>query len=210
MATSMTGFVVQSFLIRRYHYLSRRPLITWSLVFLSFGAIGGAFSSAIIIILHNDYGSRHIIFIPVTIWLVLSAATDCAIAAALVIQLHQMKSGFKASQSLIRKITVTTIQTGAATSVVALTALATFVPAVNSNVPTCFGFCLGCIYSLTMLHNLNERNNLAGTNPHDVSTFHGESGSLGLNLAALCKSLHLTSFTSTPPRSWGAASFQPF
>jgi hypothetical protein len=100
-----------------------------------------------------------------------------------------MKSEFKSSESLIRRITVTTIQTGAATSILVITALGAFAPVINStsNVSTSLCFPLGCVYSLTMLYNLNERSNLSGSNQdaHDASVFQPEPGSLGLNLTVL-------------------------
>lgn len=39
-----------------------------------------------------------------------------------------------------------------------------------------------------MLHNLNERNNLAGNSHGDTTDYQGEPGSLGFNLTAIRKS----------------------
>jgi hypothetical protein len=287
LATSTTAFVVQSFLIRRYHYLSveQTPLylssfsnpkrfespsakITWAscaMVFLSLGAVrqeslgptrfphqvtgfsmshwfiqslqvAGAFGVAILMIIHKDIGTRRSSIVPVTTWLTLSATTDCSIAVALVIQLRRMRSGFKSSEGLVRRIAFTSIQTGAATSILALLSLGAFTCIMMTNdllnngtisletvrfvwlvqfslrwstitptlVSIAFGFCLGCTYTLTMLHNLNKRKELSDNREGDSKSFQGEPGSLGLNMTG-----NLTESPVTSPKT-GDANAQNF
>jgi hypothetical protein len=209
--TSLTAFVVQSFLIRRFHRLAKKPIITAALAVLSLGAIGGALSCAAIIFFHDDYIYRERIITPAIIWLSLSAGTDCAIAGTLVMQLHKMKSGFKGSEGMIRRITVTAIQTGTVTSVLALTALGTFLGFVDTNISTSFGFCLGCFYTLTMLHNLNQRRSISGSDSTIGSTlsahtgYRVEPGSLGLNITRLTDELSEPGTVATDRRTQSTA-----
>jgi hypothetical protein len=188
MLTSLTALVVQSFLIRRYHQLARIRIVTACLAVLAVGAIGGAFGCAILTILHKDFESRKTVTVPAIVWLSLSAGTDCVIAATLIIQLQRMKSGFKKSEGTIRKITVTAIQTGSVTSVVALAALGAFLWIMETNICSALLYCLGCSYTLTMLYNLNQRRSLSGSTSDSESsyrTYSGEPGSLGLNLTGI-------------------------
>jgi hypothetical protein len=197
MTTGTTAFVVQMFLIRRYHHFARIPAVTWSLVLTAFLSLSSCYILAVTEIVHNSYFARNrkLIRISGTIWIVLTVVTDCFIAAALVVQLHRMKSGFKSSESLIRRITVITIQTGTVTSILQLIGLGTFLGSIQGNLSIAVGFCIGCVYTLTMLHNLNERNTLAGISQsrnaggQDGATSpdlpEGEPGSLGFNLTRI-------------------------
>jgi hypothetical protein len=186
LATGIAAFMVQLFLIRRYYYLSRMPIVTIILIALALGAFGGAFSTGMMTIF-AAFVPRGGFAAPVTIWFTLSAATDCFIAFALVFQLHRMKSGFKSSESLVRRLTFTAIQTGMAPSVFAILTLAFYLHrTLNGHLATIFSFSLSCMYTLTMLHNLNRRKWLSGLSTTDgISSFRGEPGSLGLNLTGL-------------------------
>jgi hypothetical protein len=164
---------------------------------------------AILMIIHKDIGTRRSSIVPVTTWLTLSATTDCSIAVALVIQLRRMRSGFKSSEGLVRRIAFTSIQTGAATSILALLSLGAFTCIMMTNdllnnVSIAFGFCLGCTYTLTMLHNLNKRKELSDNREGDSKSFQGEPGSLGLNMTG-----NLTESPVTSPKT-GDANAQNF
>lgn len=110
---------------------------------------------------------------------------------------------------IVQRISYITIQTGAATSTVALTALFLYLASMTTNserfcshfvytvrsdsssspsVSTFFGFCLGTTYSLTMLHNLNRRHALgARKSATDSESRAGdaETGPLGIGFSAL-------------------------
>jgi hypothetical protein len=159
---------------------------------LSLVSIGGAFATSIIIYTNDTFVPQAGISIP--IWLGFSAGTDCLIAISLVVALLRMQSGLKSSESLIRKIIYMTVQTGLATSVLAIIGLGTLVARLGNNTSTVFGFTLGSAYSLTMLHNLNHRKSLSRSNPS--SDLQGEPGSLGLNLTQI-----MAVYQHTPPRS---------
>ena len=190
MATGVSTLVVQMFLIRRYFHLVRDSEGPWKpicMAILSLGAVGGAYAAAIMIILNRTYASRGRIVVPVTVWLSFSAGTDWSIALSLICKLRQMRSGFKSSAGTVQRIIYMTIQTGTATSVLALVALSLYLTSKTTNLATTFGFCIGTTYSLTMLHNLNKRHDLAGKIPGTPSCPE-ETGSLGVGFSALIPS----------------------
>jgi len=112
----------------------------------------------------RPYTDRHqILFqLSITVWFSMSAIIDTTIALALLWQFHWIKSPFKNTQSLVHKLMASTIRTGAVTSVVAVIMLVLFLIDNESNACMTFGFCVGRIYALTMLYNLNNRSSIKG------------------------------------------------
>ncbi|KAJ6525047.1 hypothetical protein DFH09DRAFT_1188961 [Mycena vulgaris] len=90
-------------------------------------------------------------------WLVTEAVTDISIALALLLEFRKVKSSFKETRSLFNRLTAQTIQTGAAGATIALAILVAYLANNESNVPTGIAYCLGRVYCLTMLANLNIR-----------------------------------------------------
>ncbi|KAF8910345.1 hypothetical protein CPB85DRAFT_685211 [Mucidula mucida] len=175
--TGASAAVVQTFLITRFWNLSRNHFVTPCLALISLTAFGGAIATAITIVKYPLYHERSTVRIPVTVWLGASAAADIFIAVSLIYQLHTMKSTFKNSQSLIRRLSVGAIQTGAPGSIVATIALCVYLSDMDNNVSVGLAFCLGRIYALTMLMNLNKRHELQlGVVPNTYSDSF-ESGS---------------------------------
>ena len=77
--------------------------------------------------------------------------TDLLIAGALIIELRRVETIFKATQSRIERVSRITVQSGAATSVVATTALVIYLINNESNISVAFAYALGRIYALTMV-----------------------------------------------------------
>ncbi|KAJ6525053.1 hypothetical protein DFH09DRAFT_1188984 [Mycena vulgaris] len=90
-------------------------------------------------------------------WLVAEAVTDISIALALLLEFRKVKSSFKETRSLLNRLTAQTIRTGAAGATIALAILVAYLANNESNVPTGIAYCLGRVYCLTMLANLNIR-----------------------------------------------------
>jgi hypothetical protein len=111
---------------------------------------------------------------------------------ALVYQLQRMKSGFKSSEGLVKRISYVAISSGLVTSSLAILTLLFYWGYMTTNIPAFFGFFMASTNHLTMLYNLNKRNSLAGSDPTSFGSpsavFRGESGSLGLNLTNVCTS----------------------
>ncbi|KAJ6571205.1 hypothetical protein B0H19DRAFT_1255195 [Mycena capillaripes] len=136
---------------------TKNRFITFVLFCFIIVATGGAFASAITIAMFPRYEDRRKLIIPATTWLITEAVTDIFIASALVLEFRRVKSTFKETRSLLARLVTHTIQTGAAGATIALAALIAFLINNESNVPTGISYCLGRVYCLTVLANLNVR-----------------------------------------------------
>ncbi|KAJ7457790.1 hypothetical protein FB451DRAFT_588791 [Mycena latifolia] len=155
--TGCTAFVVQNFLIFRYWRATRGFVTALLLMLTSLTALAGSIATLVIIVQYSTYAERDHVVAPVIIWLVASACADIALALTLVWQLRGMKSAFKSTQSVIKRLIASSIQTGTVTSLVATIVLVTYLSDKESNVTVGIGFCLGRIYTLTLFYNLNNR-----------------------------------------------------
>ncbi|KAJ6626079.1 hypothetical protein B0H10DRAFT_572071 [Mycena sp. CBHHK59/15] len=169
-ATGLVASLVQSFLAVRYWNLSKNKLVTPILFLLILSAIGGAFSSAVTIATFPTYAERSKVRIPGTIFLVSEAVTDLSIALALIFEFRRIKTNFKETKSLLNRLVVKTLQTGAAGATLALAAVIAFLIDNETNVPTGIAYCLGRIYCLTLLSNLNFRTSRKATSNKDTSS----------------------------------------
>ncbi|KAJ6529130.1 hypothetical protein DFH09DRAFT_1185255 [Mycena vulgaris] len=157
LATGVVAALAQGFLAARYWLLTKNKFITLILFLFITVAIGGVFASAVTITIFPGYHDRGNVVIPATISLVTEAVTDTSITLALLLEFRKVKSSFKETRSLVNRLVVQTIQTGAAGSTIVLAILVTFLADNESNVPTGISYCLGRVYCLTMLANLNIR-----------------------------------------------------
>ncbi|KAI3609005.1 hypothetical protein WG66_011052 [Moniliophthora roreri] len=128
----------------------------------------GSIATAVIIIQHPGYEDRDTVRIPVTIWLGLSAVTDVSITAILIYTLQRMKTNFRKTKNLIKRLTTLAIQTGSPGSMVATIALIIYLNDTESNISVGVAFSLGRVYALTMLHNLNSRAYVRQMGSHTV------------------------------------------
>jgi len=156
----ISATVVRCFLIFRYWRLSQNNYITSVLILFMLASLGSCAGAVVSLLLHMAYAQRDKIVLPIPIWFSTIVATDISISLALLWQLNQIKSPFKATQSLIRRLMTSTIRTGTVSSVVAVIILILFLTDKQSNFGTGFSYCLGRIYTLTMLYNLNNRSSL--------------------------------------------------
>ncbi|KAK0465928.1 uncharacterized protein EV420DRAFT_1636486 [Desarmillaria tabescens] len=191
---------VQLFLSYRFWTLARNLLVTIMLMTFSFASLGGAIANGITVVQHSDYAERNFNIKTVTIWLVASAVADISIASALIFQLRSSKPVFKETKALIRRLTVMAVKTGTVTTVLAILCreLSTssgllcgeligvrcdsnsVSPYRYATVTVGFGFCLGRVYALTMLYNLNTR--VKGRQRTDTTVYPQEGGSGGFSL----------------------------
>ncbi|KAJ7930996.1 hypothetical protein B0H13DRAFT_2651679 [Mycena leptocephala] len=181
-ATGIVAALVQIFLAGRYWLLTKNKFITLILFFFIAVAAGGAFACGATIAIFSEYTNRSKALIPATTWLIAEAVTDISIASALLWELRKVKSSFKETRSLRNRLVTQTIQTGATGATLALVILVVFlvnnesngellgfvlsIPGSHIPVPTGIAYCLGRVYCLTMLANLNARkpgNTASGT-----------------------------------------------
>ncbi|KIY64844.1 hypothetical protein CYLTODRAFT_492794 [Cylindrobasidium torrendii FP15055 ss-10] len=162
--SGLSAFVVQLFLVYRFWSLSKNWLATPFLGLCACSAFAGAIANGITVTQHSAYAERGANVKTVTIWLVCSAASDILIALALVWKFQSTNTTFSQTKSLIQRLTYTAIQTGSVTTVLATLCLILFLIDPASNITVGFGFCLGRVYTLTMLFNLNTRSRSRGLN----------------------------------------------
>lgn len=155
--TGASAWIVQQFLIYRFYLLSKNRWISPILLTVSYAAFGGSIATAAIITKKSDYSARNDVQVSVTIWLVSSAIADISIAVILIYTLQRMKTNFRKTKNLIRRLTTLAIQTGGPGSVVASLALALYLQDTEGNISVGVAFSLGRVYAITMLHNLNSR-----------------------------------------------------
>ncbi|KAK7461701.1 hypothetical protein VKT23_008128 [Stygiomarasmius scandens] len=153
----VVGFIVQSFLTYRFWVLSKLVVLTIIYEVIVFTMLAGSIACAYLVSKTSSYADRIIMRIPVTIWLVASAVGDAVIALGLIWRLNKVKTPFSSTSSMIKRLMYTTIQTGSTSALVAIIVLVLYLHQPNNNVCTAVGWCLGRIYSLTFLYNLNTR-----------------------------------------------------
>ncbi|KIK52156.1 hypothetical protein GYMLUDRAFT_233573 [Collybiopsis luxurians FD-317 M1] len=156
-STGVSSALVQGFLIVRYYSLSHDWLCTIVVLVLIGFALATCEASAVIFALFPDYTERYKSRVTVIAWLSSSTATDIIISLALIWQLYNMKTSFSGTKSLIRRLITQTIQTGSASSIVAVCTLIAFLKNENSNVEAMLAFVLGKVYVITLLANINMR-----------------------------------------------------
>jgi hypothetical protein len=151
------SFNVQSFLILRYYSLSRKLFISALLCALALVAAGAAFAAASTLAIYSSYTERGHVVVPGLTWLASTTIVDWSIAAALVCELYKMKavSNVKSTTGIITRLISNVISTGALPSTVATVSFINFLANQQTNIATAFGSCLGRVYSLTMLYNIN-------------------------------------------------------
>ncbi|KAJ7882314.1 hypothetical protein B0H13DRAFT_2048196 [Mycena leptocephala] len=169
-STGVVAALAQSFLAARYWLLTKNNFITLALFLFITVAIGGAFACALTIAIFPRYKDREKVVIPGTIWLIAEAVTDILIASALLWEFRKAKSSFKETRSLLNRLVAQTIQTGTAGASIALAVLVTFLANKESNVATGIAYCLGRVYCITMLANLNRRKTRNGWSGKSTSS----------------------------------------
>ncbi|EIN08325.1 hypothetical protein PUNSTDRAFT_126411 [Punctularia strigosozonata HHB-11173 SS5] len=173
-ATACSAAIVQSFLIFRFWNLSKTHLLAVVLVCMSLSALVGGVWTAVAVSIFSDLAQRPRIVTPVTLWFAATAATDISITLCLVWQLRRVKNKtvFKATQSMLSRLTGMAIQTGSVTSVFAIVILGFFLKNPSGSIAVGVNECFGRVYTLTMLYNLNNRRSIR----NGVSSKSGTSG----------------------------------
>ncbi|KAJ7646176.1 hypothetical protein B0H17DRAFT_1338932 [Mycena rosella] len=196
-ATGAVTALVQSFLTTRYWALTRNRFITLALFFFITVALGGGFATGVMLAIFPEYASRRKALIPATTWFIAEAVADISIALALLLEFRKVKSSFKGIRSLLNRLVAQTIQTGTAGASVALAVLVAYLANPESNggflglplsipgshipIPAGIAYCLGRVYCITLLANLNSRNpgktrSGGGTSSGAIPGIRGERG----------------------------------
>ncbi|KAJ6569146.1 hypothetical protein B0H19DRAFT_1134670 [Mycena capillaripes] len=156
--TGIVAALVQSFLVVRYWRLTKNTFLTMILFIFVAASIGGAFACGMTIATYPALRDQGTIEIPQITWFVAEAETDVCIALALSWEVWETQKAFTETKSVLYRLVAQIILTGAIGAIVAFAALIAYLINSDSNVPVSIAFCLGRVYILTMLVNLNTRN----------------------------------------------------
>ncbi|KAF8879437.1 hypothetical protein CPB84DRAFT_1687940 [Gymnopilus junonius] len=152
----LTAFLVQSFLTMRVWRLSnRRKILTGSVVRLNFGSyLTRLITDWLHLKTYAELTELKYLSILVN---TLAAAGDALIAATLCILLHRSRTGFRKSDTIINKLILFAVNTGFLTSLCAVASLVSIVVAGNTFLYIAFFFCIGRLYTNSLLASLNAR-----------------------------------------------------
>ncbi|KAJ7678757.1 hypothetical protein B0H14DRAFT_3682618 [Mycena olivaceomarginata] len=219
-ANSLTGVMVHAFLIHRVYSLSR---ILWISVFLALSAVLGLVSAIMIAVdlttaaaisSASRTKTRDEAATVASVWAAGTATADILIAAALIWKLTTMRTSFKRTNSLIKRLVVGAVQTGSTTSTAAVATMVSYyildessndsnlpthsIPGPGGTVSTAIYYLIGPLYMLTLLYNLNLRQYRDGidTNVSESTDIHlTRSDAMGMDGIHL----HRTAIVSIDP-----------
>ncbi|KAJ3815125.1 hypothetical protein F5876DRAFT_72269 [Lentinula aff. lateritia] len=161
----LTGFCVQCFLTYRIWKLSGTKVwltvVVISLVFAEFGEqlIAGPSRISYLLSLACVIAFAVIAFLrglSVTVN-ALAVVGDLFIAGILTLLLQRSKTGFRKSDTMINKLTIFAVNTGALTSLCAVASLISIIAAPNTFIYISFFFSMGRLYTNSLLATLNAR-----------------------------------------------------
>ncbi|KAG6885746.1 hypothetical protein C0993_010256 [Termitomyces sp. T159_Od127] len=113
----------------------------------------------------------------------LAATGDVLIALILCTLLHRSRTGFHRSDTMINKLILFAVNTGFLTSLCAVASLISIVVASNTFLYIAFYFCIGRLYSNSLLATLNARKMIRGS----ADGIHSTSENISLPLRDLPK-----------------------
>ncbi|KAF9534996.1 hypothetical protein CPB83DRAFT_843306 [Crepidotus variabilis] len=152
------GLLVQSFLLLRVWRLSNNHLplaiIIGCLILAEFGCSVAFTAQSLQFTTWGELEGLKGLSMAVNL---LGAAADVLIAAALFYFLHTSRTGFKKSDTMISKLIAFTVSTGLLTSVCAVASLISILVSGHTLIYVAFYFCLGRLYSNSVLATLNAR-----------------------------------------------------
>ncbi|KDR81049.1 hypothetical protein GALMADRAFT_153413 [Galerina marginata CBS 339.88] len=177
----LTAFLVQSFLAMRVWRLSnRKKLLTTVVALLVVGEFGCVIAFTAIALHLKTYEQLSKLKYLSILVNGLAAAGDVLIAGTLCTLLHFSRTGFHRSDTMINKLILFAVNTGFLTSLCAVASLisARIVVAGNTFLYIAFFFCIGRLYTNSLLATLNARKMIRGAG----EAIHSTSENLSLSL----------------------------
>lgn len=153
----VVNFIVQLFLIWRYRRLSKNWVVALVLILLVLLALGSGFSTAILSVVWHTVDQRLKLLVPLKLWLSSDLCTSMLISFALIYEFYGRRTGTKASETIVRRFTVVTLQSGIVPALCALSALIAFETAPATNISAIFLWFHPRAYLLSMLYTLIVR-----------------------------------------------------
>ncbi|KAF9525566.1 hypothetical protein CPB83DRAFT_859218 [Crepidotus variabilis] len=161
--------IVQTFFIYRIWRMSKGNYILCGIIaFLIVGEVAAGLTW-VILTMQMETWLQLLKTEPVAISIdVLSCTIDVLVAGSLVIMLHRARTGFKRSDTIINKLIIFVINTGILTTIFAFCALISVIAAPKAMYYAGFYFCIGRLYTNSLLATLNARNSVASSGAEDT------------------------------------------
>ncbi|GLB41510.1 hypothetical protein LshimejAT787_1001100 [Lyophyllum shimeji] len=174
-----TAVLVQGFLTVRVWRLSNRNIwLTGAVIALVAGEFGCVIAFGVLSLHFRTFVELQTLkSLSITVN-TLAAAGDVLIAAILCTLLHRSRTGFHRSDTMINKLILFAVNTGVLTSLCAVASLISIVVAGDTFLYIAFFFCIGRLYSNSLLATLNARKMIRGA----ADGIHSTSDNLSLSL----------------------------
>ncbi|KAJ7166690.1 hypothetical protein C8R46DRAFT_265641 [Mycena filopes] len=157
---ALIAVIVNSYLISRFYSVSKNIFVTLLLLLMNMFA----FVMALVTALYGagpghaeSLAQLHKLVSLATIWAIASSVTDVLIAASLVWTLRGMKTNFKDTDRLLRRVMGISVQNGCTTSIASIGGMISTILLPFSTVSLVFNYMLGPLFLLTLLSNLGLR-----------------------------------------------------
>ncbi|KAJ3933453.1 MAG: hypothetical protein NXY57DRAFT_959944 [Lentinula lateritia] len=108
---------------------------------------------------------------------VIATVDDIVIAIVLSFLFQTSKNGFRSTSTILNKLTLHAVNTGAITSICAISTLVSMLAAPNTLIYVAFYFCIGRLYTASLLATLNARNGVSNA-ANNVETTSGRMSPL--------------------------------
>ncbi|KAH9475728.1 hypothetical protein JR316_0011287 [Psilocybe cubensis] len=164
-------------LIYQHNIVSKRNYWLAGTIFFLILATAGSGTVWVILSLQFETYEQLLSITPLTITInALSTVVDVAIAASLCIMLHNARTGFRRSDTIITKLIIFVVNTGVLTTCCAVASLICLIASPKSLIYATFYFCIGRLYTNSFLATLNARNSF--TSQIDENTTSRMMGSI--------------------------------
>ncbi|KAG5719380.1 hypothetical protein E4T56_gene13513 [Termitomyces sp. T112] len=161
--TGVTGALVQCFYLTRVWLLSNKNKFLTGFILAIVVANATMGTVWVVLSMQLNTFDELLSISPITISInALSTAADILIAVSLCIILHQARTGFRKSDTMINRLTLFIVNTGVLTSICAMASLISLIASPLTLIYATFYFCIGRLYTNSFLATLNARKAITG------------------------------------------------
>jgi len=160
--TGVNGALVQSFFTMRVWRLSHGNWFLTGLIAFLIVCCAGCGTGWVVVSMRLQTYEQLLRISPLTITInALSTTIDILIASSLCILLQRARTGFKKTDTVINRLIVFVVNTGMLTTLCATASLISLVASPHTLIYATFYFCIGRLYSNSLLATLNARKGIA-------------------------------------------------
>ncbi|KAJ7445545.1 hypothetical protein B0H11DRAFT_2249436 [Mycena galericulata] len=174
--TGVTAALVQSFYAYRVWRMSHHNVLLTGLILILVMATAACGTAWVVLALEAQTYERLLRISPLTISInALSTGVDVIITTTLCTMLYQTRPMSLATETMINRLILFTINTGLLTSLCAVASLISLIVSPKTLIYASFYFCIGRLYSNALLASLNARSVIRGQ-INDIDTnFHNKT-----------------------------------